>query len=65
MEQIQSRLTPETRHRILEVKHAILTPEGKTPTLSGYEVYQAVLFERLTEMDDILAYLREKGVRDV
>ena len=61
MREIQGRLTDETRKRILDVKRAILTPDGKTPVLSGYEVYQAVLFERLTKMDDILAYFRERA----
>lgn len=62
MGRIADAMTPEARRLILDVKRALLTPEGRTPPMSGYPIYEAVLFEGMKDLDDIRAYLREKGV---
>ena len=62
MEQISQMMDEETRKFIVEVKHSLLTPEGRTPFLSGYKIYQAVFYEGLREKEDIIAYLRERGI---
>ncbi|MFC1714968.1 hypothetical protein ACFL6S_14970 [Candidatus Poribacteria bacterium] len=62
MERMRQMMDEETRKLIVEVKHSLLTPEGRTPFLSGYKIYEAVLFEGLRERKDIIAYLRERGI---
>ncbi|MBI9011796.1 MAG: hypothetical protein JEZ08_06145 [Clostridiales bacterium] len=62
MNRILGDFTEETRKKIIELKHALLTKDGRTPVLSGYYIYQAVLYENLTELEDIVEYLREKGI---
>jgi hypothetical protein len=39
-----------------------ITPAGRTPPLSGYPIYCAVLDEGLTEMEDIKDYIPAHGV---
>jgi len=65
MERIRAALTKETRKRIIDIKHALLTPEGRTPILSGYHIYEAVLFKGLREEKEIREYLRGQGIRGV
>ena len=65
MDRIQAAMTDDARRFIVEVKQALLTPEGRTPVLSGYHIYQAVLFEGVTDLDGVRNYLRDHGVADV
>lgn len=65
MDRIQAAMTADARRSIIEVKHALLTPEGRTPVLSGYHIYQAVLFEGITDLEGIRNYLRRQGVAEV
>ena len=60
--EIKRRMDPESRNLILRIKHSLLTPEGRTPMNSGYHIYRAVLFENLTERDQIIDYLRYTGI---
>ena len=50
------------RQMIIQLKHALLTDQGRTPKFSGYHLYQAVLYDGLTCEKEIMAYLRERGV---
>jgi hypothetical protein len=65
MQEILDAVDEEKRALICEIKQALLMPDGRTPILSGYRIYRAVLFEGLTELDDVKAYLREQGVAGV
>jgi hypothetical protein len=62
LERLKGKLTPERRRLILEIKHALLTPEGRTPALSGYPIYRAVLDQGLRSVEAVEGYLRETGV---
>ena len=48
----------DTWSRILEIKHSLLTPDGRTPVLSGYHIYQAVLFKGLRDRTEVIEYLK-------
>ena len=61
MQATRQMMDEETRKLILEVKYSLLTPEGRTPSLSGRHIYRAVLFEGLRKKKEILAYLSEVG----
>lgn len=50
------------RRMIIQLKHSLLTDQGQTPKFSGYHIYQAVLFNGLTRREEIMGYLRERGV---
>ena len=62
MQRTRQMMDEEARKLILEVKYSLLTPEGRTPPLSGRHIYRAVLFEGLRKKEEILAYLNEVGV---
>jgi hypothetical protein len=62
MERIKKSLTQETRKLILDVKYSLITDEGRTPVLSGYHIYQAVLVEGLKDREAIVKYLRDHGI---
>ena len=62
MERVASALTEETRRLILDTKQALITPEGRTPMMSGVPIYEAILFKGLRSLDDIRAYLREQNI---
>jgi hypothetical protein len=64
-EEIIARLDQATRELIVETKRALLTPEGRTPVFSGYQIYRAVLYEGLRQREEIVAYLRAHGVEGV
>ena len=65
MDDIRNAMDDKKRKLIVDIKHSLINDEGRTPVLSGYRVYQAVLFEGLTEREEIVAYLREKGISGV
>jgi len=62
MHRIAGLIDDSKRQMIIQLKHALLTDQGRTPRFSGYHLYQAVLFDGLTCKDEIMAYLRERGV---
>ena len=57
-----AKLTPHTRKLIIDIKLSLLTDKGRTPTLSGFHIYQAVLMHGMTKRDEIVQYLRDNGV---
>ncbi len=59
---IQKLLTPSNRKVILEWKQKLMTPQGRTPSLSGHWLYQAILVQKLEADEEILGFLRENGV---
>jgi hypothetical protein len=62
VDRLKSKLTPQKRALILELKQALLTPEGRTPPFSGYHVYCAVLDHSLHTIDEIREYLNCQGI---
>ncbi len=65
MERFREALDEEKRRLIVEVKRSLLTPEGRTPVLSGYHIYEAVLFKGLQAEPEIRAYLKEQGIEGI
>lgn len=59
---IKSKLNPDLRKFILNIKHRIMTKQGRTPSASGYHLYQAVLFEGIQSEEEIIIYLKNKGI---
>ena len=62
MQEVLDAIDEDKRALICDFKQALMLPDGRTPALSGYKIYQAVLFQGLTELDEVKAYLRERGV---
>ncbi len=62
LDRLKHKLTPQARARILEIKQALITPEGRTPPLSGYNIYCAVLDCGLVSLEEVKAYLLSQGV---
>ncbi len=62
LDRLKRKLTPQARARILEIKQALMTPEGRTPPLSGYPIYCAVLDLGLVSLEEVKAYLLSQGV---
>ena len=62
---VRQALDEGTRRLIIEAKHSLLTPEGRTPILSGYHICEAILFKGLRTGDEIRSYLREQGIAGV
>lgn len=65
MRRIVGGLADDTRRLILELKHALMLPEGRTPIMSGLHIYEAVLFKGLRDIETIRSYLREQKVSGV
>jgi len=63
MESILQKMDQETRKLIIETKHSLLTPEGRTLELSGYQIYKAILFEGLRCRDDVVSYLKAHDIK--
>jgi hypothetical protein len=54
--------SPEARVTILQLKQALLTPEGRTPVFSGYHIYCAVIDHGMRDLEQVKKYLTGKGV---
>ena len=65
MERFAGALTDDSRRLILDTKQALMLPEGRTPMMSGFHIYEAVLFKGLRDLEAIRIYLREQGVEGV
>jgi len=65
MARIRAALNDDSRRIILEIKHALLTSEGRTPMLSGLRIYEAVLFRGLRTVEQVRPYLKSRGVAGV
>jgi hypothetical protein len=62
LDRLKSKLTPQKRALILELKQALLTPEGRTPIQSGYHIYCAVLDHGMHTTGEVKEYLKNQGV---
>jgi hypothetical protein len=62
MNNLKNKLTEKNKNKILKIKSLLLTDEVRTPKFSGYNIYQAVLNNNLEKKDEILKYLKEKGI---
>jgi len=60
--QLESRLTPNNRELILEIKHELMK-NNRIPQRGSHVLYQAVLFEGITEKKAIYRYLENEGVK--
>lgn len=63
MYELNHAMTPARRALILKMKHAFLTKSGRTPKLSSYLLYKAILFENLSSEEQIRNYLTSNGVK--
>ena len=62
MKRLSGELNPEARKLIVEVKHSVITPEGRTPQGSGYYIYEAVLSKGMRTAREIREYVKEHGI---
>ena len=62
MKRLSDEMTPEARKLIVEIKHSVITPEGRTPQGSGYYIYEAVLFKGLRTPREIREYVKSHGI---
>jgi len=65
MQRYRHAMTDEARRLIVETKLALITSEGRTPMGSGCHIYDAILFEGMRAEEEIRAWLRQQGIRDV
>jgi hypothetical protein len=62
LDRLKEVMTPEARVTILQLKQALLTPEGRTPVFSGYHIYCAVIDHGMRDLEQVKQYLTSKGV---
>jgi len=65
VDRVRAALDEEKRRRILEIKQSLITPEGRTPVLSGLHIYEAVLFNGLWSDEEVRTYLRGQGIEGI
>lgn len=63
VQEIQQRLTPETRQLILDLKHELMAGDSRVPKQGSLALYRAVLWEGLREKGSILEFLKRQGVK--
>ena len=63
LESLKRQMTDEHRHRILDCKYRLLNAEGRTPMFSGIHIYRAIVDHGMTELDQIVGYLKQNGIR--
>ena len=63
MQATNQALNHSNRKLIIEIKTSLLNNEGRTPILSGYHIYQAVLVHGLQKRNEVIGYLLQKGVQ--
>ena len=59
---LKRRMTAAQRERILDTKHKLLTPAGRTPMFSGIHIYRAIIDHGLMAHDEIVGYLKDNGI---
>lgn len=57
----KEQMTPEQRKLILQAKHQLMAPFGRTPMGSSYLVYVAVVEKGLSTVEAIIDYVRSQG----
>jgi hypothetical protein len=62
LESLRAHMTPAHKDRIMAYKAAWTKAWGHPPQMASYFLYQAVVFEGLSTEEEILPYLRTKGV---
>lgn len=60
--EVNSRLNNELRKLIIDFKFRLKGKNERTPKLSGYQLYRAVLFKNLKNWEDVSKYLKENKV---
>lgn len=63
MEQIHSKLTDEKKEKITGLKFKLMGRSDRPPSQSSYHLYQAVSLEEIAHEDEIINFLRLKGVQ--
>ena len=61
MQAFKNQLTSKQREIILEAKHTLAKPFGRTPVGSSYLVYKAVLEEGINDVGQIITWIRNQG----
>jgi hypothetical protein len=61
-DELRGRLSDETRRTILTLKDAWFEQEAYPDVVAAYEIYDAVLNHGVTSLDQLDAYLLERGL---
>ena len=62
IDSIKARLDDSSRKEIIELKKALLQPNGFTPKYSGIYIYKAFLDEGIRDLAALKQHLRSKGI---
>ena len=65
MNRLKELLTADARAAILELKRALLQPNGFSPKYSSFHVYKAYLDKGITSLGEIKEYLRYQDIQFV
>lgn len=61
-QKLEEKLTPKHRELILSWKYRLMKDQKRVPQLGSYFLYQAIVFEELSDEKSIISYLRSKGL---
>lgn len=65
LKRIKSRLTPENTKVILEIKTAFHNHPKYRKEFSGYEIYNAVLDENISTVEEFSDFLKDRGIMKI
>lgn len=63
IQKFKSKLNNLNRQLILDTKYSLLNKDGRTPILSGYYIYEAVLDKQIYKINEIIEYLTNRGIK--
>jgi hypothetical protein len=62
LDNLSSRLTPQKRDLILELKHEMMAASGRVPPMGSHLLYQALLFEGIEENEALYRRFASQGI---
>ena len=62
IETLSSKLDPQNRDLILDLKHEMMAGSERVPQMSSHFLYQAILLEEIREKEALYKYLANQGV---
>lgn len=62
IETLKSRLDPQTRDLIFELKHEMMSGNGRVPQMGSHFLYQAILLNGMRDKKALYAYFANQGI---